>query len=678
MRLEGNELVEVLANPLSVAVVGASADVRRLSGRPVDYLTRLGYAGRLYAVNPRSDLPGVDTVRSLRELPHGSVDVALVAVPARAVVGALEDAESIGARAAIVIGSGFEDRDGEPRGQLDAFARGSSLRIVGPNCVGTLGVAASSYLTFSSVLLQDVPRSGRVGLVTQSGALGNSLLQSLIRRHVGLNQWFSTGNEVDVGAIELATGLLERDGVDAVGMFLEGVSDPAWLGSLQIVLRETRKPLFVLKAAHSASGRQAAAGHTGRIVGSSDASDAILAEIGVRAVGTVAVLADALVVAGVYPGLLRTARPAVSLVSVSGAAGVIGADRVAHDDRLVLATLDPAELHVDGRLHVSNPLDVPFINETGVFTDVVGAVGGTSTVDLIVAVESSLAHDREELVAKMVAGATAVPVVLTSLSEDDQIPAELTRQLCEAGIAYLPTVERAVAAVAVCSATDRPAVGEATAQRDQSVRAPAALRGLEWVAEHLPPDVPWAEWQVLLDGDHATPAATRLGIPLVVKAAGRTIEHRTEHGAVRFVRTEEGLSPAVAAVSRVCSEHGDAVMLQAAAAPGFEVLVSVVRDPEFGPVAFVRPGGTFAELMDGQAVVWSGWDAARRLHVLHQSRIGELLSSYRGGTAYDVEGLADLLTTCLAAVEHAMSFLEMNPVIVHEDGVTLVDAVART
>jgi len=675
MRLEGDDLVETLANPTSIAVVGASADPSRLSGRPLDYLARLGYAGRLYAVNARADLPGVETVRSLRDLPPGSVDVALVALPAHAVVSALEDAESIGVGAAVVIGSGFEDRDGESRRALDAFAQGSRLRIIGPNCVGTLGVAASSYLTFSSVLLQDVPHPGRVGLVTQSGALGNSLLQTLIRRHVGLNQWFSTGNEVDAGAIELATGLLGREDVDAVGLFLEGVTDPEWLGRLETALRESGKPMFVLKAAQSASGRQAAAGHTGRIVGSSDASDAILAELGVRAVGTVAELADALVVAGVYPDLARIVRPAVSLISVSGAAGVIGADRVAQDGRLTLATLDLTEVHLDERLHLSNPLDVPFINETEVFTDAVTAVAGASTVDVVVVVESSLAHDRDQLVAKVVASSSSTSIVLTSLSEDDQIPAELTRQLSEARIAYLPTVERAVAAIAACSAPVPKSSGS-VAGGDHSPEA-ADLRGLEWVVEQLPSHLPWAAWQVLQESDDLGAAADRLGLPLVVKAAGRTIVHRTELGAVRFVRDRADLELCVGAVRDVCLEHADVVMLQAAAEPGFEVLVSVVRDPEFGSVAFVRPGGTLAELMSGQVVLWSGWSDARNLEVLRHSRIGGLLASYRGGTAYDVEALAEVLSGCLGAVARDLTFLELNPVIVHEHGVTLVDAVAR-
>ncbi len=175
-----------------------------------------------------------------------------------------------------------------------------------------------------------------------------------------------------------------------------------------------------------------------------------------------------------------------------------------------------------------------------------------------------------------------------------------------------------------------------------------------------------------------TDAASRLGIPLVVKAAGRTIVHRTELGAVRFVRDRADLEQSISAVRDVCVEHADGVMLQGAAAPGFEVLVSVVRDPEFGSVAFVRPGGTLAELMSGQTVLWSGWTDERNLEVLRRSRVGELLASYRGGTAYDVEALAQVLNVCLAAVARDLTFLEMNPVIVHEHGVTLVDAVARS
>ena len=187
MRLEGRDLVDLLANPASVAVIGASSDPAR-SLRTTAALpdARWGTPDRCTRstrvptcpVSPRSGPCRIS--RSARS-------TSLWWRCRRAsVVAALREAEAIGVRAAVVIGSGFEDRLGAPRQELDRFAAESELRLIGPNCVGTLGVAHASYLTFSSVLQQDVPKAGRIGLVTQSGALGNSLLQTLIRRHVGL------------------------------------------------------------------------------------------------------------------------------------------------------------------------------------------------------------------------------------------------------------------------------------------------------------------------------------------------------------------------------------------------------------------------------------------------------------------------------------------------------------
>jgi acetyltransferase len=119
------------------------------------------------------------------------------------------------------------------------------------------------------------------------------------------------------------------------------------------------------------------------------------------------------------------------------------------------------------------------------------------------------------------------------------------------------------------------------------------------------------------------------------------------------------------------------VLVQQMITGGFEVMVSAVRDPEFGPVVYVRPGGTFAELMSGQAVLWGGWDRGRRDRVLRESAIGRLLDGYRGGVRYDLDALGGLVSAAIAAVSGEMSFLEMNPVLVGEDGTRVVDLIAR-
>jgi acyl-CoA synthetase (NDP forming) len=675
MSLRGQALVELLARPGRVAVVGASSNLESPSGRPVDYLVRYGYAGSILPVNPRNrEIAGLPAVPSLAEAEPGSVDAVLVAVPAPAVVSALVDAERAGARVAVIIGGGFEDRQSPERRALDEFAARSALRIIGPNCVGTVGTEHSAFLTFSSVLRTERPERGSIGLVTQSGALGNSLLQTLVRRHVGLSQWISTGDEVDAGALELVTGLLSQEGTDAVGLFLEGIGDLEWLPRLEEVLRDGRKRLFVLKAANTAAGRAAAAGHTGRIVGSSEASHAILREIGAREVPTVSALADALVVAGTCQGVAGVSRPRVAIISVSGAAGVIGADRVAAHERLTMAEIDgPAatmlESRLDARLEPANPLDVPFLDDTAVFADAISAFAATGVADVILGVESGLAHDRQELAAKLASRTDSASLVLTSLSEDDQIPSHITQTLAAEGIAYLPTIERAVDAVAACAPEHAaPSAGDV---------GEVDVEGIEWAADRLPSEFPWAKWRVVRTLEEVDDAVAAFGLPLVLKAAGRTITHRTEVGAVRVVRESAAVGETFESLQAICARHDDVVLAQQMAPGGFELMVSALRDDEYGPIVLVRPGGLFAETMTGQAVLWCGWPSERRERVLRESLVGRLLDGYRGGPRYDVPALNELISTALSAVEHTMRFLEINPVIVGVEGVHVVDLIAR-
>jgi len=119
------------------------------------------------------------------------------------------------------------------------------------------------------------------------------------------------------------------------------------------------------------------------------------------------------------------------------------------------------------------------------------------------------------------------------------------------------------------------------------------------------------------------------------------------------------------------------VIAQELVPPGFELMMAAIRDEEFGPLVFVRPGGTYAETMTGQAVLWGGWPAARRERVLRGSPVGRLLDGYRGGRRYDIGAVSALASTLLAAVDQDMRFVEINPVIVGLDGVRVVDLIAR-
>ncbi|MCU1480487.1 MAG: hypothetical protein JWQ19_1273 [Subtercola sp.] len=685
-RLASVELVDTLVDPVSVVVVGASSDPSKSSSRPLRYLAKYGYQGSTVVVNPnRSSVFGFDTIPALSAMTPGSASAAIVSVAAPHVTDILRQLDALDVGAAVVIGSGFERSDSAPRADLLSFLAQEDrrLRVIGPNCVGTMSSRTGAHLNFSSVLQNAAPRVGSIALVTQSGATGNGILMSLLRRGIGISHWFSTGNEMDTGALEIVAGLLPREDVSAVGLFLEAVTDLDWLASVTRLIESTGKRVFVVKVAESDLGQAAAGSHTGRVVGSADVSHAVLDHAGFVRVSSIAELCDCLVLTDIVGSVRSPVR--LSVASVSGASAVIVSDAVHGSAKLELAEwntdiTDRLGQISGGRLsEVHNPLDVPFLGETEVFADLLSALSAAPGTDVVLAVESSLAHDRGILAARLDAGRPAgAAIVLTHLSEDDQIDADVVADFAEKRVAVIPTPERAVRALdllAVSDLREQPAVTEPIPEPD-----PAGTQfGLEEIAALLPQDFPWATWTVVSDLDEARQAASHYGLPVAVKAAGRTISHRSELGAVAVVRNAVDLDDAFARVATVCEVHGDAVVIQSGAGAGHEMLVAIVRDAEYGLVAIVRLGGVLVELLDDQVMLWSGWSNDELRDVLRSSRVGRILAGYRGNPAGDIDRLCatiDVLFEALAATE--ISLLELNPIIVSPDGVLAVDALAYT
>jgi acetate---CoA ligase (ADP-forming) len=671
----GEELVRLLGAPESVVVVGASSRLESTSGRPLAYLTKYGYAGRISVINPRhAEIAGIPTLPSIGALEQGAAEVAIVNLPAAAVAAAVAELERAGVKAAIVIASGFEGEGSEPRRELLDVLASSRIRLIGPNCVGTFASASAAYLTFSSVLQRIKPRPGSIGMVTQSGALGNSLLLSLLRRGAGVSRWVSTGDELSVGALELVAGMLRSEDVRGVGLFLEGVTDLGWMPEVAEAIRDTGKPVFVMKAARTDLGRLAASGHTGRVVGSSDVSAAFLEQAGITELQDLDRLADALIaldVLGTVPG------PAAAVVSVSGASAVVAADRVRMSSTLRLADLAAGQARlreaIDDRVHITNPLDVPVIDETRVFADAVNAIADDPAVDCVVAVESSLAHVEAELVDGLVAGSGGASLVITYLSSDDPLSETAIDRLATASIAVIPTPERAVEALAALS----PAASPSSDQAEGDGVGQEAVGGLEAVASLRSADrLPWSRWQIVATADEAAEFARAVGEPIVLKAAGRKLLHRSDVGAVRTGVTVGTLAENFEAVREISTRHGDVVMAQAQAPGGFELLLAAIRDPEFGPVVFLRPGGVLAEMLDKQVVLAAAWSPETQRERLVNSEVGALMDGYRGGIHYDLDAVGLLVRDVLEVMAaNEVDFIEMNPVLVHERGLSIVDAI---
>jgi acyl-CoA synthetase (NDP forming) len=363
---------------------------------------------------------------------------------------------------------------------------------------------------------------------------------------------------------------------------------------------------------------------------------------------------------------------------VSGASAVVAADKVATAWRLSLAVPSSevsaaVQREIDTRLTFANPLDVGF-NETPPIAGAIQAMRGADGFDTVIGVVTSLAHDPDVLAAELTKPADGLsPLVVTFLSAEDAMPSAHLQRLTDARIAVLPTPERAVAAL------DLLAPDLLTAQSVAGEHAPApALIGIEAVADLVSAvDLRFAPWEIVGTADEAASVAETFGYPVVLKVAGRTLMHRSEAGGVAVGVTRQRMPEVFADLHRTATEHADAVMVQRQAEPGFELMLSVIDSPEFGPVAILRPGGVLAELMKEQVVLAASWSHRHRLDVLLGSTLGVVLDGYRGGRHYGLGAVVELAdAACRVVHANDLAFLELNPVIVGEDGLAVVDAIA--
>jgi acetate---CoA ligase (ADP-forming) len=677
--------------PERVALVGASTQPGSISSRPADFLRRLGFPGSVVAVHPSADVvSGYPAVPSYAEAARDvAPDVALVLLPARAVPQALDEIAVAGTLAAIVVASGFEGEAGAAlRAETEAvLSRHPHLRVVGPNCNGVLSVAGRAPLCFSSVLLNDDPFVGTAALVTQSGAIGNGLLLSLQRRGVGLRSWFSSGDELSLGALTLAAALLRDQETSGVGLFLEGVTDAAALPGLGQAICETGKPVVALRAPQSASSRTAAYAHTGRLLGDDFIGRQALRQHGVDLVDSVDELADAVSMFSLISRRGDLATPLrVGILTVSGGVGVFAAEAVSRAPGLTLASYDEPLLGrlreiLPAQLPVSNPLDVPLLGATPTFVETLAALRCSAVCDVVVVVASSIAHDYDQLVDLSPDG--GCPVVLTHLSPDERLTPDQARRLVLGGGVAVQAAPHAVAAVAAVARRDLVPDPTTGTREATSPDRPPQHRGLLASVDLLGPVaascLPDAEPVTSLAAVGESRAA-RAG-DFALKAEGSVVMHRTEFGAVKTAMSlsrPDELAAAYDRVSGVCRGLGETVVVQAMAAPGVEVLLSVVRDLEIGPCALVRAGGILVDLVRDSVALVGPRDTWRRT-VEESPTLGPLLSGFRGTSPADLEALlelaADLLTS--VATQDDISLIECNPVLVHEagDGVTVVDVV---
>ena len=679
-----------LLAPRSIALVGASGDPGKFGGRPLAALRRHGYEGDLLAVNPgRDEIQGVSCLPSPADLPEG-IDLAVILLPADGVLEAARACIDRGVGALAVFSGGF--RETGPEGaalerELALACREAGVRLLGPNCPGFVNVRARTACSASAFATRDEMIDGPVAFVLGSGAVAGILCDRAFDRGIGVGAAVCTGNAPDVGVPEVVRHLAADGETRAIGLFLEGVGEGTALMEALREAREREVGVAVLKVGRTRGGRAVVASHTGALVGSDAAFDAMCASLGIVRVDD-------------YDDLLETAhllatapRPGRSL-AVAGASGGMNAALAdaAEANGLALPPLVPATVAGLGEVvpdfgAAMNPVDISsaVVADPGGLGRALGVLAGDPAVEGVVVVVGDHPPRLSELLADGIAAAAADldGRVVAQWSAGSLSEPGMTR-LARAGIPVFTSPERCMRAVARAMRADvappPPAAGE-------GALPPGPLRESEAKLLLEARGIPSPRRAVAADpaGVPAAVAAAGLGGAVVVKADCRGAVHKAAAGAVRIGIPAGEAGPAAAgawAAARAAfgADRVGGVIVEELVAPLAELVLAVHRDPNVGPVITVGAGGALVEAARDAVSRLAPVDVEEAARMIGALRTAPLLAGGRGRHAADRAALARAVAALSALgplLGDGVELVEVNPLAAMPEGVLALDAVVE-
>ncbi len=682
--------LDSLFAPRSVAVVGASQDTTKIRGRLLKTLIDGGFAGPIYPVNPSSArIQGLAAYADVSALPE-AVDLVLVAVAADQVMAVLEQCRARGCRSAAIFSAGANGLAPGERLQdhVQAFARRSGMRILGPNCEGFLDAQTGLIATFSPTLEFVAPRipalldgRARVSIVSQSGAMAFALFSRARQLHIPIRHLVSTGNEADVDLLEVAEHLIRAGETRALLLFVEGFRDARRFARVAQMAADAGIALVVAKIGQSGAGQRAAVSHTAHLTGADTAYEAAFHRWGAMRVQTPG---EMLAVAAALSANALPRGRRVAIVSTSGGAGGWAAD-ICEQAGLEVPELDPAfkaqlAAIVPDYGSAENPVDVTArVAEDGGKTllAILDAMTHAPGIDLGLVIVSLVATERLvriEPQLKALYAAGGHPLVFHSPGTPGEAALEV---LTRVGGVHLELADFARAMVLL---TQHQEFRERwQARQPDAAPEPALAASADMGTREL-----LDRWHVrqpaqalARDAEQAVQAAAAMPGAVALKIVSPDIAHKTDAGGVLLgLSGADAVRSGFARIMQSVQAHLpqariDGIQVQQMLAPGREMVVGTVRDPDFGPMVMLGFGGIYVEVLRDVTFELAPLTLEQAHAMIGRLRGRALLDGVRGESAADTGALAELLVAVSRMAGEPGSTLremELNPVIVYPQG----------
>ncbi len=695
--------------PRAVAVVGASRNADNIGHKILRALLESQFPGPIYPINPKADeILGVKAYASLRDVP-GPVDLAVMAVPPRAILSAVDDAAVAGAHALVVITAGFSEvRD--PTGhdlqsQLVEKVRGHGMRMIGPNCLGVLNTDPQRRLnaSFSPIF----PPSGRIAMSSQSGALGLAVLAAAQRLQLGLSTFVSVGNKADVSGNDLLQYWEEDPQTDVILLYLESFGNPRRFA--HIAGRVSRKkPILAIKAGRGSAGARAASSHTAALASKEVAVDALFRQTGVMRVDTLEEMFD---LASALANQPLPQGKRVAILTNAGGPGILCADMCEATGLIlpVLSAATQAELQafLPPTASVGNPVDMVASAPPAQYRQALEVLLASSDVDAVIVIyipvgfgenQTYLDAIRDGYLAGCVKGikktvlgcwmSTAQTGAL--VAGDERLPSysfpEAPARVLGRMAAYAAWRTRPDAFL---PDLDKLRIDDARHLCDRILKS----HGPGWLT--LPEcfellgafGLPVAGHGLAHNAEEAVAWAEKLGYPVVLKLSPRQLVHKTELGGVRLnLADAASLRAAYQSMAEAWARHApgqplEGILVQTMIKGGTEVMSGMTRDPLFGPLLAFGLGGVMVEALGDVCFRVAPLTVADAREMLRTPKSSSLLRGFRGNPPCDLAALEDAILRLARLADELpqVQELDLNPILAFPEGqgCLLIDARIR-
>ncbi|HEY6196882.1 MAG TPA: acetate--CoA ligase family protein [Candidatus Eisenbacteria bacterium] len=699
--------LDAIFRPRSVAVIGASRRPGSIGAAIFRNLLKNGFEGPVYPVNPTARVvQSVLAYPSVADIP-ADVDLAIIVVPARQALEAVEECGRKGVLGVVVITAGFKEtgpEGAERERALRDTARKYGMRMVGPNCLGVLNTETGVRLdaTFAPAW----PPAGKVAFSSQSGALGLAILETAGALGLGISHFVSVGNKADVSGNDLLEYWEKDPGTGVILLYLESFGNPRRF--TQIARRVARKkPIAAVKSGRTRSGARAASSHTGSLAGADNAVDALCHQSGVIRTDTIEELFDVAMLLANQP-LPRGAR--VGILTNAGGPAIMASD-ACESHGLELATLADATMaslraFLPPEASVKNPVDMIASATPESFEKSVQLMLTDPSVDsLLVIYVPPIVTTPIEVATAIVRGAHAADVALTARGESPKpilscfmgahgVP-EGMRSLQKGHVPSYPFPESAAIALARAVRYARwrsEPEGREVRFDDMDLAAARRLvdgarrRGKPGESVWLDPEetrallgaagLPLVPVMTATTAGQAAQAATRLGFPVAVKLASRSLTHKSDVGGVVLnLKSEDEVRHAFADIGQRLDERGlreqmEGVTVQPMVSEGVEAIIGMTQDPQFGPVLMFGLGGVYVELL--RDVTFRVYPVTDRdvAEMVRSVRGSKLLEGWRGAPPADTAALEQTILRLSQLVGEVPEIfeLDLNPLKVLRPG----------